>query len=270
MNSPISEIARTVSLREISGGTWELTVWAPKIAAICQAGQFVHVRIADYFQPFLRRPLSIGPPPILGSRTEETLRLIFTVRGEGTRLLTLKQQKDDPVDLIGPLGKPFILPEGKAILIAGGIGVVPLLMLDEKLPVSTKRQFLLGVRSKDNMTVNVPEIGYRQISVSSDDGSIGFHGNVVELFKQKLTELEGEKLTVYACGPGVMLAPLKEICISRGIQLYVSLEVSMGCGVGACQSCAVPNANGNGYSLVCSDGPVFDARDVDLKPETLP
>jgi dihydroorotate dehydrogenase electron transfer subunit len=36
----------------------------------------------------------------------------------------------------------------------------------------------------------------------------------------------------------------------------------MACGFGVCLGCAVPMAGG-GFSLVCNQGPVYDAADLD-------
>ncbi|MDP8228554.1 MAG: dihydroorotate dehydrogenase electron transfer subunit [Candidatus Electryoneaceae bacterium] len=303
MNKPITEIGRTVEIKKISEAAWELVVYAPKIASICKAGQFVHIRCADQFQPFLRRPFSIGPTPhfpriqseevknrasflslVQGSQemsisaqmpNEEEkkgcIRLIFTVRGVGTHLLT-KKQVDDPVDIIGPLGNPFIFPDEDVmpILVAGGIGIVPLLRLDDELPDDQERRFLLGIRSKDMLTINESEVERREIIVACDNGDLGFQGNVVELLAHQLDdELSGRSVIVYGCGPTMMVVALKELCLGRDIPGYISMEVPMGCGIGACQSCIVPRADGEGYRLVCSDGPVFDMREIDLKPETM-
>ncbi len=265
MMRPVAETGRLLEINQISHGTWDVTIQAPKIANSCRAGQFVHVRVGDVFNPFLRRPLSIGPCE------GDNLRLIFTERGRGTELLAQKQP-GDVVDLIGPLGNAYPLPAEDVHLglIAGGIGVVPLLLFDSQTGNETERSFLLGVRSKDFLTVTESEIKAHGLFVSSDDGSIGYKGNVVELLEKRLSSIRNKKIVVYACGPGVMMRALKGFCAEHGFPLYVSLEVSMGCGVGACQSCAVDNAENDGYLLVCKDGPVFRAQDVDLSPERLP
>jgi dihydroorotate dehydrogenase electron transfer subunit len=252
-------------VRRVSAAVWDLTVRAPLNAAHASAGQFVHVRVSDTFNPFLRRPLSVGPCE------GEWLRLIFTVRGKGTSLLTGKV-KGDRLDIIGPLGSPFQAPpDGRMpLLVAGGIGIVPLLLLDDKLPGETRRKFLLGVRGTSFLPVSSDEIAQRGIIVSTDDGSMGFGGSVIDLLRRQLDDLAGVEAVIYACGPGPMLSALKGICRDRCILAYVSLEVPMGCGLGACQSCAVPRADGKGYYLVCHDGPVFDIAAVDIGPETVP
>jgi dihydroorotate dehydrogenase electron transfer subunit len=265
LTHPIAEIGIVESVKMISTDLWDVSVLSPKIAAKTRAGQFVHVRVSDGFNPFLRRPLSVGP--VQG----DTLRLIFNVRGEGTRLLAVKQP-GDKLDLIGPLGGKFIIPEDDSILIflTGGIGVVPLLLLDDQLPTERERIFILGVRSINTIPVLIEEASRRNIRWASDDGTLGYKGNSVALLKEILDRLKGRPATVFACGPGVMLSAMKKLTVERGIPAFASLEVPMGCGVGACQSCAVPKADGSGYLLVCKDGPVFDCRSVILEPEVLP
>ena len=266
MTAPIAEIGRVNTTREISANLWDIEIDAPRISAVTRAGQFAHVRVSGGFDPFLRRPLSIGP--IAGDK----LRLIFQVRGEGTRLLAAKKS-GDPVDLIGPLGHPIQIPdgEGPVIFLSGGIGVVPLLTLDDQLPGKRERIFILGVRSTATIPVSLAEAAERHIQWSSDDGSLGFHGNTVQLLERIVDGLaKNTAPLVIACGPGPMLRGMKSFCLKRRITALVSLEVPMGCGVGACQSCAVPRSDGKGYYLVCKDGPVFDCRDVVLEPGELP
>lgn len=258
MRLPLAEIGFVESAREISPHLWDLTINAPRIASATRAGQFVHVRVSEGFAPFLRRPLSVGPI------SEDTLRLIFHVRGEGTRLLAAKKP-GDPVDLIGPLGHPIEIDSNFDFLIflTGGIGVVPLLTLDYQLPAEINRTFILGVRSQSTIPVSLDEASSRNILWASDDGSLGFHGNTVDLLKKEFGALSATtNPIVITCGPLPMLIGAKKFCLEKDIPLLVSLEVSMGCGVGACQSCAVPRSDGKGYYLVCKDGPVFDSREV--------
>ncbi|MFH0764831.1 MAG: dihydroorotate dehydrogenase electron transfer subunit [Calditrichota bacterium] len=267
MNSPSEaqfEIAGVQSNRMISEGIWKMVAIAPRISALPRPGQFVHVRVSSGFKPFLRRPLSLGPC------LDGKITLIYAVRGEGTRLLTTKV-RGDPIDLIGPLGRGFDLPPPDLIpiLVGGGIGVVPLLFFNYSLGCSGyPRQFLLGVRSAAFLNVNENDIARRRIKIASDDGSVGFKGNVIQLLEKTLDEKPDRQVMIFACGPNPMLAELKRLCLERNLEAQVSLEVPMGCGVGACQSCAVARADGSGYWLVCQDGPVFNIRDVLLDPGT--
>ena len=145
-----------------------------------------------------------------------------------------------------------------------------MLLLDNEIDTEIPRKFLLGLRSSSLSTVDDPEISQRKIEIACDDGSRGFKGNVVELLETGITELKEHNTVVYGCGPKPMITALTELCKRHSIPLFVSLEVPMGCGLGACQSCAVPRADGKGYYLVCQDGPVFRAEDVNLSSEVLP
>ena len=259
---PIAEIGEVLAVKPVSADIWEMVVRAPRIADVARAGQFVHVRIGEGFSPFLRRPLSIGPCH------DGCMMLIFTVRGEGTRLLAAKKP-GDKIDLIGPLGNPFRLPDKNAVsfLVAGGIGIVPLLLLDDQISEKQSRQFLLGIRTRDLLSVSSEQVTQRRIILATEDGSAGFHGNGVQLLASVLEGNADSSVMVYGCGPTPMMNALKQLCKEQDIAAQVSLEVPMGCGVGACQSCAVSRADGEGYFLVCCDGPVFDINQVNLIPE---
>ncbi|MBM3326923.1 MAG: dihydroorotate dehydrogenase electron transfer subunit [Calditrichaeota bacterium] len=259
MSLPIAEIGEVLNLRNISPDVWDMDVHSPRLAPLAQAGQFVHIRISDRFIPFLRRPLSIGPID------KDVIKLIFIVRGEGTRLLAAKSP-GDKIDLIGPLGMPFPMPSDDtlAVLVAGGIGIAPLLLLNQSLPKAVDRLFLLGMRSLKNTPVDLKYAALFNLQLATDDGSAGFHGNVVDLCSQMLKGQQARNINIFACGPVPMLAKIKDIGVTLGVPTYLSLEVPMGCGVGACQSCAVECADGSGYNLVCRDGPVFEAKDIIL------
>ncbi len=143
--------------------------------------------------------------------------------------------------------------------------MVPLLTLADSLSDTQGAIFLLGVRSRETLPLTETEIQQRGIQVASEDGGMGFHGLVTDLFKSIIERKSRRPIKVYACGPEAMTTAVKAICIERVIPAEVSLEVPMGCGIGVCQSCAVPKEDGSGYLLVCQDGPVFDIRAVDLE-----
>ncbi|MFN3821727.1 MAG: dihydroorotate dehydrogenase electron transfer subunit [bacterium] len=263
MNKPLMEMGRVEKIEEVSPGIWDLSISAPQIAVLVQPGQFLHLRITSNWVPFLRRPLSAGPinPPYI--------RLIFNVRGQGTYLLSQKRPGDQ-IDIIGPLGNPFPFPapSEKAMIVAGGIGVVPLLYLQESLDYAPP--FILGVRSLSAMPIPLKEVRAKGIFMASDDGSIGFKGTAIDLLHQMWSEWGSNATIIYGCGPKGFLKALKAFAEMVGTRAYVSLEVPMGCGLGACQSCAIPRSDGKGYRLVCRDGPIFECREVALDPEEIP
>jgi len=254
-----SEIGTVVSNERGAEDIWEMEIFAPKIANDALPGQFVHIRCNSGFNPLLRRPMSIGPVD------NEQISLIYAVHGEGTRILTEKKAGDD-IDLIGPLGSSFTKPEPDVtpIFVAGGIGIVPLLSCYDTLSDPDNAHFILGVKSMMYMPISEKEVVRRNIQISTDDGSIGHHGNVVQLLQKTVSDIDIKLIKVYGCGPTPMMCALKDFCIDHSIHAEISLEVPMGCAVGACQSCAVRRADGNGYYLVCRDGPVFHIEEVDI------
>ncbi|MBI5902816.1 MAG: dihydroorotate dehydrogenase electron transfer subunit, partial [Deltaproteobacteria bacterium] len=168
------------------------------------------------------------------------------------------------IDVLGPLGNGFPDPGRgkKAVMVAGGMGIVPMYMLAERLPSST---FLFGARSAQEAVIadDFKGLGCR-IKVSTEDGSVGKKGLVTALLKEELTP----RSVIYACGPAGMLKAVSKIAHEAGVRSYVSLERSMACGIGVCLGCAVKSkAHGarenRVYKMVCSDGPVFDSEDID-------
>jgi dihydroorotate dehydrogenase electron transfer subunit len=265
-NRPLGHPAQGIYKMVLSG----------QAAQTAQPGQFVHVRVAESFEPLLRRPLSIAGI----NREREEITIYYRVAGKGTALLT-KVRTHEHLSILGPLGTGFTIPqEGKLLLIAGGIGVFPLYSLIEAVEqpqVKVKlfwggenRQFL---ESADLRYLQSLGIDYE---ITTLDGSLGEQGLVTEPFEKYLVEAsqdfafeEGRNksasLRVAACGPPGMLKAVTEICLKNGIPLEVSLEERMACGIGACLGCVctVRDATGNlQRKRVCKDGPVFNGKEV--------
>ncbi len=127
---------------------------------------------------------------------------------------------------------------------------------------------LLGGRTKAQA---IPPFGLAPLGLralwATDDGSRGFHGNVVALLSDRIAggAIDSEHSVVFGCGPEVMMSALANVCRSHNIPCYVSLERSMPCGFGVCMGCVVQTRHGSGYGThvrVCRDGPVFNAADV--------
>jgi len=166
--------------------------------------------------------------------------------------------------MIAPLGNGFTLPcsiadDRRVILVGGGIGVPPLLAVAKVMKESSTA--ILGFRSYDKIILAADfKQADSHVIPCTDDGSVGFHGQVTVPLSQELAKKDVDK--VYACGPESMLKAVIAECISADVPCEVSLEERMGCGVGACVVCACKTAKG--MSRVCKDGPVFDGREVIL------
>lgn len=231
-----------------------LQVHCPEIARSIQPGQFLNVRVSENVFPLLRRPFSVCD--IEG----DSLFLMFNILGEGTKLLA-KKHIGDTIDILGPLGNGFH-PEGNfetAVIVTGGLGAAPFPYLIKKIGESkTIKCFVGGKTSHD-----VIQYGMKNVLISTDDGSLGFKGNVVELLHNNLSPSEYSKVKIFSCGPNVMLRALKEFAIKNNIECEASTECAMACGFGICMGCPIEATDQNNkYLLVCKDGPVFNVRDV--------
>lgn len=230
-----------------------------------KAGHFVMLRVSDGLDPLLRRPFGVFR--VIGGKGASSrgtgIELLYRVVGRGTTILSAKRP-GEVLGILGPLGNGFPAPPRgkKAVMVTGGMGIVPLYLLARRLPGST---LLFGARSKkENFLLDeFRDLGIR-IKTSTDDGSAGVKGFVTALLEREL----GPDRVVYACGPAGMLKAVSRMCMEAGVQCFVSLERSMACGIGVCLGCAVRTVNheakeNRNYKMVCSDGPVFDGRDID-------
>jgi dihydroorotate dehydrogenase electron transfer subunit len=186
------------------------------------------------------------------------LSFLLEAVGPGTERLGALRPGEG-LGLLGPLGVGFGEPAAgnRCVLVGGGIGVAPLLCLEEELeqrsgPGATT--VLLGFRSAAHAQAAALFSG--AASVVTDDGSVGREALVTELLA---AELEGDPAaTVYACGPPGMLEGVRALCAEHGADAQLALESGMACGYGACFGCVVPTRQG--YLRLCVDGPVLDAE----------
>lgn len=233
-----------------------IKLYSPEIAEIIEPGQFLNVRVSESIHPLLRRPFSICDVE------EEHIFLMFNILGEGTKLLA-KKHIGEAIDMIGPLGNGFHF-EGNyktAIIVAGGLGAAPFPYLIRKISESKKIRCFVGGRSNHD----VIQYGMRNILTSTDDGTLGYKGNVVELLRNNLSPSEYSRVRIFACGPNAMLRALQEFATKNNIDCEVSTECAMACGFGICMGCPIEETHQKEkFALVCKDGPVFNVRDIVL------
>ncbi len=228
-----------------------LVLHAAALAAQARPGQFVHIR-CEGFQ--LRRPISIA-----GVRGEE-LTIVFEIKGGGTDWLS-RRSCGDTLDVLGPLGHGFPQIRGRVLLVGGGVGVPPMLFAAQRAEAADA---VLAFRSRDRALLVEefrPLCG--RVLVMSDDGSIGTQGFAARGAADMLAQRP--YAAVFACGPGIMLKTTYAACREAGVPCYVSLEERMGCGLGACLTCATPIWDPDGGQTmkeVCKDGPVFRGEEV--------
>ncbi|NLC59425.1 MAG: dihydroorotate dehydrogenase electron transfer subunit [Armatimonadetes bacterium] len=246
----------------------ELLLEAPELAALLRPGQFVNVLCAEGNDPFLRRPLSVAGI----DRSAGTISLLYEVIGRGTRLMA-EWEPGDLADLLGPLGNWFPLPDGEGplALVAGGIGVAPLLALAaEVAPSGRPLHVLLGARTAELLLGEraFADLGVT-LAVATDDGSRGYHGFVSGLLESELQAHGRQFDAAFVCGPRPMMAAVSAVAQRAGIPCFVSMEVGMACGFGVCMGCAwrVRTLGSEPvYRLVCTDGPIFNAAEILWEP----
>lgn len=229
-------------------------------------GQFVMIRLTSGIKPFLRRPFSVHG--ITGTKDDgRCIEILYEAVGEFTgRLLEIKA--GEWLDIMGPLGKGFTLTENysRIFIVAGGIGVAPMLFLGsyliEKKHVDSLRiKVFIGARTKECILCrdDFYNLGL-DVIVATDDGSEGNPCFITSSVEAALTESRPE--IIFACGPLEMLKSVAGIAHVYGVPCQVSMESVMACGIGACLGCALEGNDESRYLHVCKDGPVFDTRDI--------
>ncbi|MFZ1518153.1 MAG: dihydroorotate dehydrogenase electron transfer subunit [Ignavibacteriaceae bacterium] len=248
VNSPVVE---TIKVHE---NIFIQKIHSPEIARIVKPGQFLNVRVSINSFPLLRRPFSICDVD------GENIFLMFNVLGEGTKILANKQ-KGDLIDILGPLGNGFNLNGDykNAIIVAGGLGSAPFPFVTRIIKDSKNILSFVGGRSKQDIIT----YEMQNIQISTDDGTLGLKGNVIQLLEKNLDKIDINLSKVFACGPNAMLRALKDFCIKHNLDCEVSTESAMACGFGICQGCPIESTTDDEkYLLVCKDGPVFNVKDV--------
>jgi len=254
---------------------------AHDLAAEAVPGQFFMLGVGGETDPFLRRPMSLYRFVRDNNGKVTGFELLYRVVGRGTELLS-KVRVGEMVDVLGPLGHGFSVAEdaSRHCIVTGGTGVAPMAALaEEMLSSGIKPEVLYGARTSTELVCRQdfeqPDV---DLVLFTDDGSLGVKGVVTKGLEDLLSPAggneEGESGTaVYACGPHGMLAAVAALAHRAGVPCQVSLEARMGCGLGACMSCAVRAvetgpAGEPRYVRVCLQGPVVDSRRILWETET--
>lgn len=250
--------AVVISQQEIATDIYEMWL-ETELAASAKPGQFICLYTADGGK-LLPRPISICEV----NDKKDSLRIVYRVAGEGTKeFATYRSGQHVPV--LGCLGNGFPIEEGEektAFLIGGGIGVPPILQLAKER--KGKSIILAGYRNSETFLKEDFE-KYGEFHIATEDGSVGTCGNVIDAIMKEGLSAD----IIYACGPMPMLRAIKKYAKGKGIKAYISLEERMACGVGACLGCVCKTTQKDHHSNVnnariCTDGPVFEAAEVDI------
>lgn len=260
-----------LSNEQVAEGVWRMAC-NTAVARELEPGQFVNLQVPGDGSHILRIPLSFS----LADAPNETLELVYATVGEGTRRLAAMNPGDSST-LVGPCGNGWRLPDmpagrhGRALLVAGGVGLPPVVACARML-ATTNVSFdaIVGAQTATKHVEflldclrELPQAAgcdcERKVIVTTDDGTRGIRGFTTTAMENLLAENTYDH--VYTCGPNAMMAGVARLAASRNMECQASLERMMGCGFGACSCCNVKLAQG-GYALCCQDGPVFNAREV--------
>ncbi|HVF03276.1 MAG TPA: dihydroorotate dehydrogenase electron transfer subunit [Frankiaceae bacterium] len=258
---PPVQVKGEVVSNKMLGAYHHMTVAAPGIAEQVRPGNFVAVGIGGAESSMLlRRAFSIYTASDRGVYGG-TVEFVFAVHGKGTEWLA-RQRAGDPLDVVGPLGRPFRLPKEPltATLVGGGYGTAPLFSLAEALRGKGCRvDFVLGAATTDRLfgLLEAKRIS-SSVAVTTDDGSTGERGRVSDVLPSVIERTRSD--IVYACGPMGMLRAVADIAAAHGMPSQVAVEESMACGIGVCMTCVLPVRGEDGVTRMarsCVEGPVF-------------
>ena len=249
-------LAPIISNEKFSSDIYLMWIYAPEIASKAQPGQFLMIQCKGCL---LKRPLSIHRV-----RGQSDIALLYAIAGQGKKALS-SLRTGEVIDILGPLGNGFSInpTSNNILLLAGGIGVAPLIFLTD---VALKQQksvtTLLGAATKTRIYYPQDFLSLEKtgLTVFTEDGSTGRKG----LITNSISEFANHADQIFACGPIGMYQSIATIIQEIGYpkSVQVSLEVRMGCGIGACFGCSIHT--NDGIKRVCKEGPIFELSEVML------
>ncbi|UCH80458.1 MAG: dihydroorotate dehydrogenase electron transfer subunit [Nitrospiraceae bacterium] len=219
-------------------------------------GNFFMVAVETGLDPLLKRPFSIH------RWIDGNFQLLYRVTGKGTKILSEKKP-GNILDILGPLGKGFPFPgkDRQVILVAGGIGIAPMYAMAESIKDKNPLLFYGTKTKKDVLLVDDFRSMGVDLRISTDDGSYGVKGNIVNVLKKYIArDSLKAPYVMYACGPAIMLMKLSGLASEYKMKGYIAMEQNMACGIGTCLGCVVKTRKG--HKRVCKEGPVFPIEEI--------
>ena len=252
----IQRTCRVVGNENICPHLYRLRLDAPAVAACVVPGQFIHIRVASGTTPLLRRPFSVY------RARGRYVEILYEVVGPGTALLSEKK-RGDTLDILGPLGAGFSMPPRditNVVLVAGGVGIAPFMILSDALKRhGYKPTLLYGARTAGHLHPLKEFVRSGcSVHIATDDGSRGARGRVTK--RLDTLQTKNRRTMVYTCGPKPMMAAVQRFAGRYHMPGEASCEEVMACGLGACMGCAVKTTKG--YKTACNDGPVFNLHEL--------
>lgn len=254
------ETVKVLSQEKLADGVYSMWISTNDIAKASKAGQFISLYCQEGSR-ILPRPISICQV----DKERNAIRIVYRVVGKGTDEFS-KYQVGQEIKIVGPLGNGFFKKDKPAILIAGGIGIPPMVELAKELKEEYGCEITIVVGYRDSQMFLKDELEkYGSVVIATEDGTCGTKGNVINAIEEN--QIKGQ--VIYSCGPTPMLRAVKALGMKEGIETQLSLEEKMACGVGACLACVCKSKDVDEHSQVhnkrvCADGPVFYAEEVEI------
>jgi dihydroorotate dehydrogenase electron transfer subunit len=265
---PVDVDATVVANRRLSRDYNVLTLEAPEVGARMAAGQFVMVRPAGMTETLLRRPFSVFEVVRDAAGTPTAISILNKRAGRTTNRL-YEVEPGERVACLGPLGRPYtpVTAPQEAWMVAGGVGLAPFATLAEALSAAgTPATLFYGARSGGELFyLDLFERLGVTLVLSTEDGSRGERGRVTAPLDRALAGRSPGSIMIYACGPEPMLAAVAAIAARHQQRCEVSVERTMGCGLGGCYSCVIKvkdGAHAPHFVRSCIAGPVFDGAQI--------
>lgn len=239
----------------------QMEIAAPLVANKAKAGQFIILRVDEEGE---RIPLTVAGV----NKADGTVKIIFQVVGATTELLNRKQEGEEIQDFVGPLGVATHIDGLKKVcVVGGGVGCAIAMPVAQALHANgADVTSIIGFRSKDLLILEEEfNACSNRLTVMTDDGSYGRHGNVTLPLKELLEK--GEKFDmIITIGPLVMMKFVVETARPFGIPVTASMNPIMIDGTGMCGGCRLTlNQNGKRITkFACVDGPDFNGYEIDF------
>lgn len=240
----------------------EMLIEAPLIAKKAKPGQFVILRVDSEGERF---PLTIAGY----DREKGLVKIIFQIVGVSTYKLSLLNEGDSILDVVGPLGNPTQLDKYQSVLVVGGgVGCAIALPIAEELHRQNKQvTSIIGFRNKDLVILEDEFLNCSDsLFVMTDDGSYKEKGNVTLPLEQLLKENPNKYDVVITIGPLIMMKFVTLKAKEFNVPVIVSMNPIMIDGTGMCGGCRLSLIK-DGQRITkfaCIDGPDFDGYLVDF------
>ena len=192
---------KIVKAEQLSANVYKKVVLAPRVAASCQPGQFIIVRLDETGE---RIPLTICDY----DREAGTVTIVFQPIGVSTSKMVDLKEGDYFLDFVGPLGRPSELvtddleevKKKKVIFIAGGVGTAPVYPQAKWLHEhGIECDIIIGARSKDILIMEEEMSKVRQ---------------PVSVYRRRKLRLQGRRYR-YAGEAGKRGSSLRSVCSHR-------------------------------------------------------